>query len=89
MKSRCAGVQARSVACGRLLVFNSVAALFLRFCEVWDVWCAVVLDVRVPLCLGVDVLARLRSPFRGVCCSCAQKGVRLNNVFVGFFRSIF
>ena len=60
-KSKCAGVQARSGACARLLVFNSVAALFLRFCEMSEVWCAIVLGVRVPLCLGV-ALARLRSP---------------------------
>ena len=54
-----------SAACARLLVFNSVAAFFLRFCEVWEVWCTIVLGVRVPLCIGVAVLARLRSPFRG------------------------
>ena len=57
---RCAGVQARSAACARLLVFNSVAAFFLRFFEMWEVWCAIALGVRVPLCLGV-ALARLRS----------------------------
>ena len=82
-------VQARSAACARLLLFNSLAALFLRFCEVWEVWCAIVLGVRVPLCLGVS-LARLRSPLsRGLLSVCTERCSLEQCLALGFFEVIF
>ena len=41
-------------------------------------------------CVLASLFGKASVPFvEGVCCSCARRGVRLNNVCVGFFRSIF
>ena len=37
-------------------------------------------------CVLASLWQGFRSPFRGVCSSCAQRGVRLNNVCVGLFE---
>ena len=42
--------------------------------ELWAVWCAITMGVRVPLCLGVAVLPRLRSPLsRGLLFVCTER----------------